>query len=96
MKSQIMLNQTITVKKLIDFTLLQLWYADYWSTMCAPEEIKTFQENSFRQQAQGIVILLNSITGPSSFQDYKGILIPTDWLPYFKERETKFEHPTTL
>lgn len=98
MKSQIMLNQTITVEKLIDFALLQLWYADSWGKIeKIPEDIKAKQEYEFRQQAQGIVRFLYQTLGLSSkLIDYKGIKIPIDWVVFFQERESRFEHPTTL
>lgn len=90
-----MLKLTTTVEKLIDYALLQLWYADYWERMTdMPERIKKENVTGFRSQADGIAqFIYQEVISGDSLVDYKGIKVPQNHLPYYQEREKHFIHP---
>lgn len=90
-----MLELTTTVKKLIDFALLQLWYADHWKKIEDMNPlVKIENTNGFRSQASGIVqFIYTEIISGDQLIDYRGIKVPENILPYFEEREKFYKHP---
>ena len=90
-----MLDKTITVEKLIDFALLQLWYVDYWKKQynVNPDVIHE-QVKGFEMRAISIIsFLAQEVLGSSAYVEYKSIHIPKHYLPLFKDRENKYQHP---
>jgi hypothetical protein len=90
-----MLNKTTTLESLIDFALLQLWYANDWSnTKSLPKDIRDENAIGFRSQATGIVqFIYMNMTSPTHLIDYDGIKIPENLLEYFEERKKFYKHP---
>ena len=91
-----MFEKTLSVEKIIDAALLALWYAEQWDKKIGyPGDVQKRQVEDFRLKAFSYAYLLYTEVGLSGgpFVQYKGISVPADWVPYFQEREGKYQHP---
>lgn len=86
---------TTTLEELIDFALLQLWYANDWKNFKElPKDIIDEQVNGFRLQASSVVqFIYMRMISPTKLIDYEGIKIPENLLEYFEERKKYYKHP---
>lgn len=97
-----MLNRTITVEKLIDRALLNLWYAAMYESMAQslPKEFAEKQKQGFILQASGIIQALEAmgIGGPLVEYTYRKqtVRMPQYLAELFLSRERAFCHPKDI